>query len=188
MESADDQSINDKSVRALLTNYRESRPLVLLVDDKYALFPIDLGADDVTYAVLGFYTIAHFWGRYRSDSHYSIAPSQMSNFKRNIIQPTMNGGVSFGTSLRSSGVMARWISCICLEHVLNNFRANLGGSRVRSCADGHMFPKFKHRNSQGVKKQPSSSSSASSRITSLRSDSRIAPGSIVISFLVDVLT
>ena len=114
IESADDQSINDKSVRALLTNYRESRPLVLLVDDKYALFPVDLGASDITYAVLGFYTIAHFWGRYRSDSHYSIAPSQMGNFKRNINQPVMSGAASFGTSSRSSGVMARWMSCICL--------------------------------------------------------------------------
>lgn len=62
-EVADDQMANDKSVRALLANYRERRPLVLLIDDKYALFPYELGTTDVTYAVLGFYTIAHVWGR-----------------------------------------------------------------------------------------------------------------------------
>ena len=59
---ADDQLAEDKSVRALLTNYRESRPLVLIIDDKYALFPYDLRAKGVTYAVLGFYTITHAWG------------------------------------------------------------------------------------------------------------------------------
>lgn len=32
------------------------------MDDKYALFPFDLRAKGVTYAVLGFYTIAHVWG------------------------------------------------------------------------------------------------------------------------------
>jgi len=52
----------DKSVRALLDNYRNQRPLALLIDDKYALFPYQLGAKDMTYVVLGFYTIAHAWG------------------------------------------------------------------------------------------------------------------------------
>jgi hypothetical protein len=59
---ADDQVATDKSVSALLNNYRCHRPLVLLVDDKYALFPYDLAGSDVTYAVLGLYQITHAWG------------------------------------------------------------------------------------------------------------------------------
>ena len=62
---ASDQLENDKSVRALLHNYRTKRPLVLIIDDKYALFPYDLGSRDVTYAVLGWYQIVHAWGTYR---------------------------------------------------------------------------------------------------------------------------
>lgn len=62
-EAAVDQHAQDKSVRALLQNYKEVRPLVLLIDDKYALFPYDLGSKNVTYAVLGFYTITHVWGK-----------------------------------------------------------------------------------------------------------------------------
>ncbi|RDB24732.1 hypothetical protein Hypma_007651 [Hypsizygus marmoreus] len=64
-QPAEDQLAQDKSVRALLSNYRQSRPLVLLIDDKYALFPYDLGASDVTYAVLGFYTITHAWAEHQ---------------------------------------------------------------------------------------------------------------------------
>ncbi|KXN90984.1 hypothetical protein AN958_03051 [Leucoagaricus sp. SymC.cos] len=63
---ADDQLAQDKSVRALLANYRSRRPLVLLIDDKYALFPYDLQSRDITYAVLGFYTIVHAWAEYQS--------------------------------------------------------------------------------------------------------------------------
>jgi hypothetical protein len=33
------------------------------MDDKYALFPYDISKDDMTYAVLGVYTIAHAWGK-----------------------------------------------------------------------------------------------------------------------------
>ncbi|KAG5735780.1 hypothetical protein E4T56_gene7845, partial [Termitomyces sp. T112] len=62
--AADDQLAQDKSIRALLTNYREYRPLVLLIDDKYALFPYDLRPKGITYAVLGFYTISHAWAEY----------------------------------------------------------------------------------------------------------------------------
>ncbi|KAG6850964.1 hypothetical protein H0H93_005833 [Arthromyces matolae] len=61
-QPADDQLAQDKSVRALLTNYRDCRPLALLFDDKYALFPYDLRPKGITYAVLGFYTISHAWG------------------------------------------------------------------------------------------------------------------------------
>ena len=61
-QKASDQLAEDKSVRALLDNYRSGRPLVLLIDDKYALFPYDLGSHGVTYAVLGFYTISYAWG------------------------------------------------------------------------------------------------------------------------------
>ena len=59
---ASDQLADDKSVRALLDNYRSGRPLVLMVDDKYARFPFDLLSKSVTYAVLGFYSIAYAWG------------------------------------------------------------------------------------------------------------------------------
>lgn len=62
---ASDQLAADKSVRALLNNYLHNRPLALLIDDKYALFPYDLGSKNVAYAVLGFYTIAYAWGMYR---------------------------------------------------------------------------------------------------------------------------
>ncbi|KAF9529247.1 hypothetical protein CPB83DRAFT_273364 [Crepidotus variabilis] len=62
---ASDQLAEDKSVRALLENYWTGRPLVLVIDDKYVLFPYDLTADGVTYAVLGFYTIAYAWAEYQ---------------------------------------------------------------------------------------------------------------------------
>ncbi|KAG6887699.1 hypothetical protein C0995_013399 [Termitomyces sp. Mi166 len=64
-QAADDQLAQDKSIRALLTNYRQSRPLVLLIDDKYALFPYDLRPKEIAYAVLGFYTISHVWAEYQ---------------------------------------------------------------------------------------------------------------------------
>lgn len=60
---ASDQLEEDKSVRALLQTYRTKRPLVLLIDDKYRLFPFDLSAKGCTYVVLGWYHIAHAWGR-----------------------------------------------------------------------------------------------------------------------------
>ena len=61
---AADQLEGDKSVRALLNTYEMRRPLALLVDDKYSLFPFDLATDGYTYVVLGFYRIAHAWGEY----------------------------------------------------------------------------------------------------------------------------
>lgn len=57
-----DQLEDDRSVRALLNNYRSGRPLVVLADDNYALFPFDLTANGYTYVVLGLYWIAHAWG------------------------------------------------------------------------------------------------------------------------------
>ena len=39
------------------------RPLVLLIDDRYALFPYDLATKGYTYVVLGFYHIVHAWGK-----------------------------------------------------------------------------------------------------------------------------
>jgi hypothetical protein len=66
VQSAADQLAQDKSVRALLSTYRLQRPLVLLIDDRYTLFPYDLSTKDVTYAVLGLYTITHAWGLYKS--------------------------------------------------------------------------------------------------------------------------
>ncbi|KAF9004804.1 hypothetical protein BDQ17DRAFT_1354723 [Cyathus striatus] len=65
VQQAGDQLANDKSVRALLNNFRERRPLVLLVDDKYAHFPYDLDGRGITYAVLGFYMIINAWAEYQ---------------------------------------------------------------------------------------------------------------------------
>lgn len=62
VREADDQHEEDKSVRALLRTYQMKRPLVLIIDDRYALFPYDLATKGYTYVVLGFYHIAHAWG------------------------------------------------------------------------------------------------------------------------------
>ncbi|KAH8107752.1 hypothetical protein BXZ70DRAFT_9324 [Cristinia sonorae] len=59
---ASDQLAEDKSVRALLRTMELKRPLALLIDDKYSLFPYDLHSRGCAYAVLGFYRIAHAWG------------------------------------------------------------------------------------------------------------------------------
>uniref|UniRef100_A0A0W0F0A1 Alpha-ketoglutarate-dependent dioxygenase AlkB-like domain-containing protein n=1 Tax=Moniliophthora roreri TaxID=221103 RepID=A0A0W0F0A1_MONRR len=59
--SAGDQSAGDKSVRALLQNYEKQIPLVLIIDSNYSQFPFDLRAKDISYAVLGLYTIVHTW-------------------------------------------------------------------------------------------------------------------------------
>ncbi|OCH87040.1 hypothetical protein OBBRIDRAFT_837689 [Obba rivulosa] len=60
-QQASDQQAEDKSVRALLNTHRLGRPVVLLADDKYRLFPYDLAAKGCTYIVLGYYHIAHAW-------------------------------------------------------------------------------------------------------------------------------
>ncbi|PCH43386.1 hypothetical protein WOLCODRAFT_164397 [Wolfiporia cocos MD-104 SS10] len=60
-QEADDQLSEDKSVRALMNTYATGRPLALLIDDRYSLFPYDLAADNYTYVVLGFYRIVHTW-------------------------------------------------------------------------------------------------------------------------------
>lgn len=67
-QQAQDQEATDKSVRALLRSYTDKRPLVLLADDKYALFPFDLGASGCTYVVLGSYWISHAWAEYQPAS------------------------------------------------------------------------------------------------------------------------
>lgn len=59
---ASDQLADDKSVRALLRTYQMKKPLVVLVDDKYALFPFNLAEKECTYAILGWYRIAYAWG------------------------------------------------------------------------------------------------------------------------------
>lgn len=64
VKEADDQREEDKSVRALLRTYQMGRPLVLIIDDRYALFPYDLAEKGYTYVVLGFYHIAHAWGEF----------------------------------------------------------------------------------------------------------------------------
>ncbi|KIP11598.1 hypothetical protein PHLGIDRAFT_124740 [Phlebiopsis gigantea 11061_1 CR5-6] len=65
--NASDQQEDDKSVRALLHNYRTRRPLVLIIDDKYALFPFDLASQQCTYAILGWYQIAYAWAEFQGD-------------------------------------------------------------------------------------------------------------------------
>ncbi|KAJ7486545.1 hypothetical protein FB451DRAFT_771205 [Mycena latifolia] len=71
-KAADDQRAHDLSVRALNETYHRDQPLVLLIDDKYRLFPWDLGSRDVYMAVLGFYKIVHLWAEYEpSESHPS---------------------------------------------------------------------------------------------------------------------
>ncbi|KAH9054277.1 hypothetical protein EDB87DRAFT_115821 [Lactarius vividus] len=61
VRGAGDQLEDDRSVRALLNNYKSGRPLVLLADDNYRLFPFDLTANGYTYVVLGLYWITHAW-------------------------------------------------------------------------------------------------------------------------------
>ncbi|THH15639.1 hypothetical protein EW146_g4864 [Bondarzewia mesenterica] len=63
--NASDQLAEDKSVKALLNNWKTGRPLVLLADDRYALFPYNLAAGHYTYVVLGFYQIVHAWAEYQ---------------------------------------------------------------------------------------------------------------------------
>ncbi|KAI1795659.1 hypothetical protein LXA43DRAFT_731491 [Ganoderma leucocontextum] len=62
VQKASDQEEGDKSVRALLRTHKMGRPVALVIDDRYALFPYDLSSKpDCTYVVLGFYHIAHAW-------------------------------------------------------------------------------------------------------------------------------
>ncbi|KAG9316630.1 hypothetical protein JVU11DRAFT_2684 [Chiua virens] len=65
-QTAQDQQASDKSVRALLRTCEDKRPIVLLADDKYALFPYDLASANYTYVVLGFYWITHAWAESQS--------------------------------------------------------------------------------------------------------------------------
>ncbi|KAJ7752927.1 hypothetical protein B0H16DRAFT_1545390 [Mycena metata] len=53
--TADDQRVDDLSVRALMNNYRTGQPIVLLIDDKYGPFPFDLAGHNVYMAVLAEY-------------------------------------------------------------------------------------------------------------------------------------
>ncbi|KAJ6619652.1 hypothetical protein B0H10DRAFT_1713306, partial [Mycena sp. CBHHK59/15] len=62
------QKTTDASVRALLENHRSGCPVLLLVDDRYELFPFDLGSHDVYMAVLGFYSIVHVWAEYEAST------------------------------------------------------------------------------------------------------------------------
>lgn len=64
-QTASDQNAEDFSVRALLNSFHNNTPVALLIDDKYVHFPFSLGARDITYAVLGFYKITHFWSEFQ---------------------------------------------------------------------------------------------------------------------------
>ena len=61
----EDQDASRSSV-ALMNNVRLRRPVVLIVDRDYDLFPyrmVDLGKlPDVRYAVLGWYMVTDYWG------------------------------------------------------------------------------------------------------------------------------
>ncbi|KAI0655889.1 hypothetical protein C8Q70DRAFT_922757 [Cubamyces menziesii] len=74
LQKAEDQREEDKSVRALLRTYQMKRPLVLLIDDRYALFPYDLATKGYTYVVLGFYHIVHAWAEreFVSNDRHSV--------------------------------------------------------------------------------------------------------------------
>lgn len=52
----------DPTVRALLNNYKQRLPLVLIADDHYAPFPYDLGKK--MYVILGMYWIVAAWGMF----------------------------------------------------------------------------------------------------------------------------
>ncbi|KAJ8077182.1 hypothetical protein PM082_001610 [Marasmius tenuissimus] len=56
-----DQLAEDKSVRALVKNFKHQIPVVLLIDHKYSLFPYNLKGTCISYAVLGLYYISHVW-------------------------------------------------------------------------------------------------------------------------------
>ncbi len=58
----DDQLAEAGSTSALLKTYECQKPLALIIDDKYELFPYNLGT--CMYAVLGFYWIVAAWGMY----------------------------------------------------------------------------------------------------------------------------
>ncbi|KAH6913886.1 hypothetical protein BKA70DRAFT_1557921 [Coprinopsis sp. MPI-PUGE-AT-0042] len=68
LKEAEDQQASDKSVRALMKTYKERRPIALIIDDRYPLFPLDLASKNVTYVVLGFYMIVHAWAEYQVGS------------------------------------------------------------------------------------------------------------------------
>jgi hypothetical protein len=79
-ESAADQKSEDASVRALLANYRAKKPLALVIDDKYTLFPYSLIKKGVTYAILGFYTITAAWAE-RQPEKVSEGSGSIVRFK-----------------------------------------------------------------------------------------------------------
>ncbi|KAJ7352130.1 hypothetical protein DFH08DRAFT_858004 [Mycena albidolilacea] len=78
-KNAEDQRADDSSVSSLLENYQRGQPLVLLIDDKYGLFPFDLTSRGVYMAVLGFYRIIHAWAEYQPSS--SNAKGQVVRYK-----------------------------------------------------------------------------------------------------------
>lgn len=56
-----DQGESDHGVRSLINCYKSKSRIVLLADDRYKLFPYDLGRH--TYVVLGFYRVIYYWGK-----------------------------------------------------------------------------------------------------------------------------
>lgn len=56
------QRDSDRSVNALIQTYNIGKPIVLLIDDKYRLFPYHLGT--YVYAILGYYRIKEWWGEF----------------------------------------------------------------------------------------------------------------------------
>jgi hypothetical protein len=98
---AADQLAGDKSVGALISNYQQGKPLVLLVDDKYSLFPFDLAATGVTYAVLGFYKIIHTWGMFLVTLQvlfFELRIYPQLSFKAHIMTEVELSDISFASS------------------------------------------------------------------------------------------
>lgn len=105
----DDQLAQDKSVRALLRTFKECRPIVLVIDERYASFPFDLSAKGVSYAVLGFYTIAHAWGMHMMLRAIPCYLLTCACIKLSISQHKTSKGASSDISLPFDGAKARYL-------------------------------------------------------------------------------
>ncbi|KAH8119159.1 2OG-Fe(II) oxygenase superfamily-domain-containing protein, partial [Phellopilus nigrolimitatus] len=82
LEDSLDQRDNDRSVRALLRNYENRSPIVLIADDKYVLFPYDLGK--YMYVVLGLYWITDAWAEkevFLNQGNYEIRVKYKFSFQ-----------------------------------------------------------------------------------------------------------
>lgn len=118
------------------------RPVALLIDDRYVLFPYDLSSKpDCTYVVLGFYHIAHAWGECLQ---FNLSPVSRSTDYRGSGTPT--GGqqhrlcgslqVRFRVVRQATGTMVDQAGRIRQPRDLQRSRAVSGLSLLY---DGHAF-------------------------------------------------